>query len=1368
MPDIPEGEDPRDLDAAVATLLRAVDGVAPDPLVAADLADALAVRYELRWDDDDRDEAIRWFRTAHDLLRRDTDRDLLVNLPRLAELLLDRGQETDSADDLAAAIGYAERALELPGDGYVRDRVRMLYVLGQSRLARAGLGTADPRPELTLAARHLREARALPPVPYPEPGDLTATLGLVLSSWAGADVHLGFGTAAPDEARERADEAIRLLTDGRDALRPEDPLRAWVWLQLGKTLAIRPLVGGDAGDHTAALAEFEALLDSPGVDPAIADTCRHYIAVLLLTGWMPGGWWSALSAYDHSVHERMFRNTEDGPSPEDARRALDHLERISADSDAVSRADVRCLRAYATIYQRPGGPADEDIDQAIRDAEAAVQASRGDDSDHGVLTGILGHLMSVRAERSGSADDRERALENFARAAEEADPDHPLRPMLLGSIGEALDMGEPAEQGSAERREAAVMLLERVLRQMPDDHPSRVQTLTHIGRVLLRQTRFDHSPERFDRVRELLYEAVERPAAGPENEAVNHLLLAKVDMVQANAAGDTHRLDGVAERLRHAAGLVPESHGIRATILYALCVLYSLRYHTEGGLEFLDAADHYAEMVLQAARDNGDSSSEEVLFCETHLAESPLERNRWGLTGAELDDVIGRLEALSGRTDVASELAMARLLRSIAGSDPRTGAGQVRIDHARLAEIAAALASQSEENELDDTGYPLLLALRGQLQAAQGYLARDLDTLDAGLRTIGDAYAMVETLPPARRWEPAVVGVLTLLGAGLVTRHRLSGDRADLSRGIDRIEAARVAVSEFDIDHTTVHVTGTLAHAYHLRDDRALKDRHRAVRLGLEVLAERGTTVLLQSSTSRAFESASAVAAEALEVARWALGEGLTEAAVEVLERGRAMVLHAATAEAAVPELLRRAGRDDLATEWEAAPSATADPAPWNLGAADPPSAADVLARLPVAQDPSDLRHRVLAALEGTDMRRSLLAPPSVPEIAETLREAAVDAMVYLLPRDQHGPGIAVVVDAGGRVREIPLPRLAADERSRVGAFAAAQRDRVTAEPGTPEADRIHHRWTYALGDLCDWAWEAAMEELLAAMPGRLPRLVLVPVGELGLVPWHAARRAVGNGRRRYACQDAVISYAGSARQYVDARGRGRLPWGDAPALVRVGDGALYWASKEIEELHQRHYRHGALYGGRKRGGRRSPEATKENVRNLLPGPGSAGASLLHLGCHAHPAPRPVDSSLALPRGERLSMSEVLERARARPSGSPGGLVILAACGSDLTAADHDEALTLAAAFLAAGASGAVGARWPVDDVPTALFMMAFHHYLNSGYDEPARALRAAQIWMLDPVRRLPTGAGPKPAGEPAPAGLAEPAAWAAFTYQGW
>jgi CHAT domain-containing protein len=110
---------------------------------------------------------------------------------------------------------------------------------------------------------------------------------------------------------------------------------------------------------------------------------------------------------------------------------------------------------------------------------------------------------------------------------------------------------------------------------------------------------------------------------------------------------------------------------------------------------------------------------------------------------------------------------------------------------------------------------------------------------------------------------------------------------------------------------------------------------------------------------------------------------------------------------------------------------------------------------------------------------------------------------------------------------------------------------------------------------------------------------------------------------------------------------------------------------------------------------------------------------------------------------------------------------VLAACASDHSGRERDEVLTLATAFLAAGAVGVVGARWEVADIPTAIFMIMFHHYLNAGYADPATALRAAQLWMLDPRRRLPVGLDERLAHELSLLDLAEVDNWAAFTYQG-
>jgi CHAT domain-containing protein len=134
-------------------------------------------------------------------------------------------------------------------------------------------------------------------------------------------------------------------------------------------------------------------------------------------------------------------------------------------------------------------------------------------------------------------------------------------------------------------------------------------------------------------------------------------------------------------------------------------------------------------------------------------------------------------------------------------------------------------------------------------------------------------------------------------------------------------------------------------------------------------------------------------------------------------------------------------------------------------------------------------------------------------------------------------------------------------------------------------------------------------------------------------------------------------------------------------------------------------------------------------------------------------------------RTEQLTVKDLLKHAGGRPAAAPGGLVVLAACRSDLADRDHDEALTLATAFLACGSASVVGTRWEVDDRTSAVLMCLFHRYLTVDRMPPAHALRAAQLWTLDPARVLPpdivaaAGVGDR---------LEIPlTTWAAYTHQG-
>lgn len=158
------------------------------------------------------------------------------------------------------------------------------------------------------------------------------------------------------------------------------------------------------------------------------------------------------------------------------------------------------------------------------------------------------------------------------------------------------------------------------------------------------------------------------------------------------------------------------------------------------------------------------------------------------------------------------------------------------------------------------------------------------------------------------------------------------------------------------------------------------------------------------------------------------------------------------------------------------------------------------------------------------------------------------------------------------------------------------------------------------------------------------------------------------------------------------------------------------------------------------------------------------GAALVHLACHAVTAESVDESRLELTAP--LSVRRVLDRATRRGATEPGPRVVLSSCSSDLTGRDHDEALTLATAFLAAGAVTVVGSRWPVLDRSAGIVTYALHHFLVAGLPA-ADALRRAQLWLLDPdrapLRGMPESMRRRCRGRL----LADVSVWATFGHQG-
>ncbi|MYR85596.1 CHAT domain-containing protein, partial [Streptomyces sp. SID685] len=432
------------------------------------------------------------------------------------------------------------------------------------------------------------------------------------------------------------------------------------------------------------------------------------------------------------------------------------------------------------------------------------------------------------------------------------------------------------------------------------------------------------------------------------------------------------------------------------------------------------------------------------------------------------------------------------------------------------------------------------------------------------------------------------------------------------------------------------------------------------------------------------------------------------------------------------------------------------------------------------------------------------------------------DALLYLVPGVDGTDGAVLVVTRDGPAEALPLPALAPAGRAPVAEYleAGAHRQRLeTAALDTPDTvnprdtGRAERRWLGALDGMCGWAgevlgpvldhlgvWDRALGEagLLGALDGasggasgeageivggagqavgadgtRAVRLVLVPCGELGVVPWQAAvltPPAVYDVPRPVrACEVAVLTHAASGREFLRAAARRRMPPAERPALVFHGTDDLEWAEDEIETLAEVHYPHAVIH--------RPDEdpATPETVLALLGGRADSPASLVHIACHGLAGPDPTRSALHLAApagaatGGALTLSTLLETpAEGDAFRSAGPLVVCGGCETDLTTRDHDEALTVTSVMVHRLAADAVGSRWKVDDMRSEVLMLVLHDALARGL-APPDALRAAQRWMLTapgerpPVRALKHVSARR---------LAEdfqgrPDTWAAFVHHG-
>ncbi|WP_328475407.1 CHAT domain-containing protein [Actinoplanes sp. NBC_00393] len=648
--------------------------------------------------------------------------------------------------------------------------------------------------------------------------------------------------------------------------------------------------------------------------------------------------------------------------------------------------------------------------------------------------------------------------------------------------------------------------------------------------------------------------------------------------------------------------------------------------------------------------------------------------------------------------------------------DGRDGAYRP-VDHSPVAEGGRAVLDRA------------FLALFGPVHAA--VVRHDVDTMR---ECIGRINELLDVLPAEHAIRPVLLELGGLTGAALLRDE--PGDQHAADQLLAWADAGLALVGG---PQHPQWASFALNRAEALRQ-LAGGDRADSRRWGLSALQSFAWQVLLQSGTDDAVLAAADAGDKARRVAGWCLQDAATEDLVAALDAGRALVLQAATASRTIADQLTAAGHPELAEQWRESAGYGRD-----LVTGNPLRSAGTAFEVP-----DHLRTRVLRAL---DLHAP--QPASTADIRAALATTGHDALVYLMPATAESPGAVVIVPADGEAATLILPGLIVGPRSMLARHTAVRAARdageVTGEqpPAAEDPD-----------GLFSWAWSAAMAALLrhtgTGTPERPIRLVLVPTGALSAVPWHAAYRQQ-DGRRRYVVEDAVVSYAISARAFIDSA---REPARAVKSVLIVGDptGDLPYAGVEARAIGRAFYPDGLFLG--RSAGSGTPKQVLDWIAEAAPGP-----SLLHLACHGHADPdHPTAARLRLAGGD-LTAQELIEASRTAELEIEQ--VFLAGCSTGAAGRQHDEAFSLATAFLAAGARTAFGTLWKVPDAETSVLMFLVHHHLNTGGCTPAEALRRAQLWMLD-TRREPPGAMPAELrGHVIGPALAAPASWAAFTHQG-
>jgi CHAT domain-containing protein/tetratricopeptide (TPR) repeat protein len=280
--------------------------------------------------------------------------------------------------------------------------------------------------------------------------------------------------------------------------------------------------------------------------------------------------------------------------------------------------------------------------------------------------------------------------------------------------------------------------------------------------------------------------------------------------------------------------------------------------------------------------------------------------------------------------------------------------------------------------------------------------------------------------------------------------------------------------------------------------------------------------------------------------------------------------------------------------------------------------------------------------------------------------------------------------------------------------------------------DKLLEAWQETLDGTTHWLWDMVMGKLIPVLKEHGESAILIPAGQLALLPLHAAWTEDKSKptHRRYVLDELNISYAPSAHALWQAGKAAKCPI-EKLLIVENPDGSLVFSKDEL---------HAALGVFEQTAHLPGKKATMEAVKKEM-----QKAHVLHFSTHGRAGwEKAEEARLTLANGNYLTLPDIFELDL-----NQAYLAVLSACETGVPGLELiDEMIGLPAGMMQAGVPGVVGSLWPVNNGSTALLMAGFYRFWRKEGKMPQEALRQAQIWLRDNL-------------------FESPYYWAAFTYTG-